>query len=199
MSPVHWTIQRALRIWIFIHLLLHPALLPTTGAETPYERQEIIRLNPTQFPTLPAGIRKELEHRDCTIPQPYNRPSASPVNVVQAEFAAKGQRDWAVLCSHNDISTILLFWGGPIQCAAQLHSRSDAGYIQGIGGGQKVFSREISAITPAEITALAENFGEGGYPKTEGQHQGLSDAFSGKASEVLYCVKGTWMAVAGAD
>jgi len=196
---MHWTIQRVLRIWIFFHLLLHPVLLPANGAETPHESQEIIRLNPAQFSDLPPRIRKELEQQECTIPQPYDRPSPSPANVVQAELAAKGQLDWAVLCSHKGISTILVFWGGPVHCPTKLDPRPDAGYLQGIGGGQKGFSREISAITPEEIRVLAENFGEGGYPPTEGQHQGLSDAFSGKASEVLYCVKGTWMPVAGAD
>lgn len=199
MSPIHRRVRKFFRVLVFAVPLLFPLLNVVIWAGKPHESQEIIRLNPAQFSDLPLRIRKELEQQECTIPQPYDLHSPSPANVLQAKLAAKGQLDWAVLCSYEGTSTILVFWEGPVQCATKLHPRPDAGYLQGIGGGQKGFSREISTITPEEITALAENFGEDGYPPPEGQHQGLSDAFRGKASEVLYCVNGTWIPVAGAD
>ena len=70
--------------------------------------QKIVRLSPSAFPELPANLVKELERRGCTIPQEAFTKRRH--NVVRAEFAQPGQTDWAVLCSVNRVSSILVFF-----------------------------------------------------------------------------------------
>src|SRR5215813_2278808 len=70
-------------------------------------------LSPGELSALPAAIKQELDNMGCRIPQAYE---AQPNNAVQGEFAKKGQRDWAVLCSKGGSSKLLIFWGGPAKC-----------------------------------------------------------------------------------
>jgi hypothetical protein len=71
--------------------------------------RKVVRLPPSAFPALPAGIVRELQRRGCTIPQAYFK---TPNNVASGQFAHPGQRDWAVLCSIKGASSILVFWNG---------------------------------------------------------------------------------------
>lgn len=75
----------------------------------PERKYSVVRLQPTAFPKLPKNLVTELKRRGCTIPQPYTDRRA---NVIQGEFATPGQRDWAVLCSANGFSSILVLWNG---------------------------------------------------------------------------------------
>jgi len=68
---------------------------------------QVTRLGPSAFPELPRNIRRELERRGCTIPQVWE--DRKPHNVIKGEFTRKGQTDWAVLCSLNRVSSILIF------------------------------------------------------------------------------------------
>ena len=68
---------------------------------------ETTRFQPTAFSELPEHIVAELQSRQCTIPQIYDDPE--PHNVISGEFKEKGQTDWAVLCSKDLISSILIF------------------------------------------------------------------------------------------
>ena len=199
MSLTPFLVRKICQLWFLVVPFWLLVFMGANWSGKPHETHEILRLTPSKFSDLPSDIREKLEHRGCTIPQPYDHLSSSPANVVQAEFATQGQLDWAVLCSRQGTSTILVFWGGPVQCATQLHGRSDAGYLQSIGRDQKGFSREISAITPGGMRALAEAFGEDRVSPPGEKHEGLSDAYLGKASEVLYCMNGTWVDMAGAE
>lgn len=58
---------------------------------------DVRRLQPNAFAQLPAKILRYLEAHQCTIPQNYA--DQLPHNVIRGEFARRGQRDWAVLCS----------------------------------------------------------------------------------------------------
>jgi hypothetical protein len=95
------------------------------------ERQ-IVRLPPASFPELPPAIARELQHRGCTIPQDVF--SRTPRNVISGEFARRGQKDWALLCSIKGSSSILVFWNGSAKNAAELNPADDLNYLQGLGG-----------------------------------------------------------------
>jgi hypothetical protein len=41
-------------------------------------------------------------------------------NVIRGEFARVGQLDWAVLCSRDGHSTILVLWGRPTSCPGEI-------------------------------------------------------------------------------
>jgi len=57
-------------------------------------------------------IREEIRSRGCMIPQQTlsdGGTSNQLQNVVQGEFFEKGKTSWAVLCSVNESSSILVF------------------------------------------------------------------------------------------
>src|ERR1700733_9184795 len=68
---------------------------------------QVTRPPPSAFAELPTRIKRELERRGCTIPQVSA--DQKPQNVIKGEFTGKGRTDWAVLCSKNHVSTILIF------------------------------------------------------------------------------------------
>src|SRR5262245_369361 len=68
------------------------------------------RLLPSAIPALPPAVRKELERRQCSIPQV---PSDTTLrNVIQGHLRRAGQLDWAVLCAVPGYSSVLVFWSG---------------------------------------------------------------------------------------
>lgn len=158
------------------------------------ERQ-IVRLPPTAFTRLPAAVVRELQRRGCTIPQEVF--SKTPNNAVRGQFARPGQMDWAVLCSVNGASSILVFWNGSANSPADLAVAEDKIYLQGLGGDKIGFSRGISAVGKDYITRHQVAFGGPKLPPID--HQGINDAFVGKASVVQYFFEGTWLQLAGAD
>lgn len=174
--------------------------LPRQGRSTAnqdWERaaREISRLSPSEFKELPAPIMKQLESRGCTIPQ--SAEFSAPHNVITGEFARKAQKDWAVLCSTQGKSTILVFWGGPAKCFAELASAKDRDYLQGIGDGRTGYSRKISPLGAKQVFAHSELHGGPKPPPPD--HQGIDDAFVGKASVIHYCHQGVWRELEGAD
>ena len=156
----------------------------------------IRRLPPDSFPQLPPAIRSALEARGCTVPQSFT--SEPPHNVVAGSFAHAGQQDWAVLCSRQDSSSVMIFWGGAKAGPPTEFTRAaDAGFLQGIGEGRIGYSRLLTAASPAQMREYAAAF-DGALPKRL-DHDGVEDAFAEKGSVVSYLDAGRWLALAGAD
>ena len=177
-------------------LLQPPVLLAQTPEEWQAAARNIRRLPPDSFPQLPAAIRSALRARGCTVPQSYV--DERPHNVISGQFARAQQQDWAVLCSRHDSSSVLIFWGASdTESPTELGRVRDAGYLQGIGEGRIGYSRIIEVASPATIREYAAAF-HGPLPETL-DHDGLEDAFAGKASALSYLDGGHWVALAGAD
>jgi hypothetical protein len=156
----------------------------------------IRRLPPADFPQLPRAVREALKQRRCTVPQSFY--PERPHNVVSGAFARPGQRDWAVLCSVEGRSAILIFWAGGVTLApAELAPADDATFLQGIGDGKIGYSRAIDRADTAWIREHAEAY-DGPLPKRL-DHDGINDAFVEKASQVLYYEDGAWQGLAGSD
>jgi hypothetical protein len=156
----------------------------------------IRRLPPEGFPQLPRVVRDALKKRRCTVPQSFY--PERPHNVVSGAFARPGQLDWAVLCSVDGRSAILVFWaGGVTQAPAELAPADDAAFLQGIGDGKIGYSRAIDRADTAWIREHAEAY-DGPLPKRL-DHDGIDDAFVEKASQVLYYEAGAWQTLAGSD
>lgn len=156
--------------------------------------RRIVRLAPSSFPGLPENLSKELEHRGCTIPQTN---STTPHNVIRGEYDKPRQMDWAVLCSIKDVSSILVFWNASEKNPAELASYEDRNFLQGVGGDEIAFSREITTVGNDFIMRHYEAYGGPKPPPID--HQGIDDAFVGKASGVHYFYNGQWMQLTGAD
>jgi len=155
----------------------------------------IRRLPPSAFGDLPEAIRRDLERRKCTVPQIWD--DSVPHNVVRGHFARPGQTDWAVLCSRNGVSAILVFWHESADTVAELDSMSDGTFLQGVGGGQIGYSRQIGVADSAFIN---RHYGWYGGPEPPPlDHEGIDDAFVEKASVVHYWYEGRWLRLTGAD
>lgn len=156
----------------------------------------ITRLSPSRFQLLPAPVKKDLARRGCTIPQ---SPEPKTIhNVIRGHFANPTQTDFAVLCSINGQSSILVYWAGnTLQPVARLATSGDEGYLQSLGPGPMSFSRVLS---PTNRNAILTYYREFKGPKPPPiDHQGIDDAFRGKASVIHYFYKGRWYQLAGAD
>jgi hypothetical protein len=154
------------------------------------------RLMPSKFPQLPISIRHTLTRRGCTIPQVWGE--SKPRNVVRGQFIQKGELDWAVLCSVNQVSSILVFRGVSPTVFADLVRQPDLTFLQTVtSGGIIGYSRGLAAVGREVIMSDYKAFGGEKPPPID--HQGVDDAFAGKASKILYFYHGKWLTLQGAD
>jgi hypothetical protein len=155
-----------------------------------------VRLKPSAFSQLPKSIVSYLEARGCTIPQIFGE--TKPHNVIRGEFAKSGQSDWAVLCSRNRVSAILVFWNGSTKSVAEIAPEDDKSYLQTIGeGGMAGFSRAIDVVDKDYILKHYREYNGKKPPPIK--HQGINDAYVEKASTVRYFYRGRWLELHGAD
>jgi hypothetical protein len=156
---------------------------------------QVTRLRPSAFPELPPAIVMDLQRRGCTIPQVPDIKGRH--NVIKGEFAKPGQTDWAVLCSANRASSVLIFWNGSEMNPAKIEMQDDADRLQGDANNKMVYSR---AIEPVDKTYIMKHYqAYGGEKPPPIDHQGINDEFVGKASVVLYLYHGKWLHLTGAD
>jgi hypothetical protein len=158
----------------------------------------VTRLSPEVFSRLPKPIMRYLKVRHCTIPQVWYE--SKPHNVIRGMFAKPHQYDWAVLCSRNKVSTILVFWGGSTRNPAKIASAPDKGYLQRVGGeeyGGIGFSRVITAVDRKYVLDHYREYGGPRPPPID--HQGIDDGYEEKASVVLYYYRRRWLELQGAD
>jgi hypothetical protein len=154
-----------------------------------------VRLDPDTFIGLPTPLRRELKRRGCTVPQTFTGRALQ--GVISGRFRSEKDVDWAVLCSRNRRSSILVFWGGSIDHVEELAPEPDASYLQQTGHGAIGFSRWIGVAGPSYIRRQHEKFG--GHTPPPLDHDGIEDAFVEKASVVLYWHEGQWLKLTGAD
>ena len=158
--------------------------------------EKTVRLSPGEFSELSNEIIKNLEKRGCTIPQIWHTKVLH--NVISGEFFKKGQTDWAVLCSVNQVSSVLIFWNGSTEKVAEIAKSDDIGYFQVVAGNDEMgFSREIYKVDKKYIIDHYISYGGTKPPPID--HEGINDAFVEKASVVLYLYRGKWRELQGAD
>ena len=157
--------------------------------------RRIVRFPPTAFPNLPVNVAGELKRRGCGIPQEAF--TKKPHNVINGEFAKPGQMDWAVLCSVNGISRILVFWSGSGKNPSEIALLEDRVFLQSLGGARIGYSRGISPVGRDFIMRHYQAYGGPTPPPID--HQGIDDAFIEKASVTWYFHGGKWWKLTGAD
>jgi len=156
--------------------------------------EQTVRLKPSTFRTLPSAVRTELEHRGCTIPQPSG--GGQPQNAVSGSFITAEQTDWAVLCSRNNRSTILVFRAGTSDHIDELAEEPDLQYLQVISRDNKIgYSRMLTALNAQSFRSRAI---KRSALKTI-NHDGVEDAFIEKGSLIWYWSGVKWVKVSGAD
>lgn len=152
------------------------------------------RFEPDRFPALPPTVRQAFTDINCRVPQLGL--TSGLASVIQGEFAAAGQRDWAALCSDGSASTVRVVWGGPARCEGGVGTGDDLQAMTVITTGVIGFDRRI---TPAAMTLI--NF----YLKRNGEtlperaaHDAIEDG-SEKMSLLYYCHAGRWLTLAGGN
>jgi len=169
------------------------------GWETRFGKaeRETLRLAPSAFPGFPEAVARELSDRGCLIPQWWFR--ETPHNVVSGAFRRPDQTDWAVLCSVERRSVILIFWNGSAETVEELPRSAsvDRNWLQGIGGDRIGFSRLIYAVGKSYILEHYDRYGGPEPPPID--HEGIGDAFAEKASTVNCWREGRWLELPGAD
>ncbi len=157
--------------------------------------KNIKRLRPTEFSQLPKSIVKALQVRRCQIPQSPDVPKLH--NIIRGKFANPTQNDWAVLCSRNHSSSILIFWNGSTKSVSEIEKSSDLDWLQGSSEGKIGYSR---IINPADKKYILDHYrGYGGPKPPLINHEGINVIFSGKASTIRYFHRKKWLRLQGAD
>ena len=155
----------------------------------------IERLPARAFPQLPAAVAAALDARKCQVPQPAER--NGPRNVIRGEFFAKGESGWAVLCAVNGSASLLVFRNDRGTHPDTLAAVEEKTHLQGLDGDKIGYSREIAPASPAFMLRHYRAYGGPAPPPLD--HQGIDDAFLGKASVTWYYYQGKWRCLQGAD
>lgn len=149
--------------------------------------QAIERIGIAQFADVPTEVSREITDMGCAVPQAWG--TQLPHNVISGEFAAAGQIDWAVLCSREGSSEIVIIWGGDSRCPALANRSSDRSYLQDTGVDGILFSRQISAVSSE---ALTERWVGPATDDVVAVHDAIADAFIEKGATGFYCAGGRW-------
>jgi hypothetical protein len=150
-------------------------------------------LPPATFTELPAPILRDLEKRHCMIPQTYE--AKSPENVIHGAFRENGTRDWAVLCSQDGSSTLLVYWNGSAVKPAELAMQADTDTADPHDETNLLgYARGIDPASPKGIDEVLANKPYGPF-----DHDGIKDAHIEKTSVIHYFKNGTWMTLQGSE
>jgi hypothetical protein len=156
--------------------------LEVSGQSMPYR---IRRLPLAAFPELPGAVRVVLEERHCTVPQTYE--ARRPENVIHGEFLEKGSRDWAVLCSHDGTSAILVFRSNALALPIELESNRDVDRLQARLNGTLGFAWGLDIAKAGIMQRIAG--GKAGMF----DHDGIQVSIVEKSSRIHYFHDGSWM------
>jgi hypothetical protein len=184
-------------MWFSVAMVLLLCVAARAAAQDQWDRANAAtrRLPPSEFTELPAIVLEGLEARGCRIPQTYWDNKRH--NVIKGQFIEPGQFDWAVLCSRNDTSRILIFRSGLADTPDALREVLDRNYLQSIGNGQIGFSRFLAVVDSTYIQKHAERHPGSSLPPLD--HEGINDVFLEKGSLVWYWYGGRWLQLPGAD
>jgi hypothetical protein len=156
---------------------------------------KIRRLPVEAFPELPPAVAGVLRARNCRAPQPSA--GGTPRNVIRGEFFAKGEAGWAVLCSVNNSTELLAFRNDRDTNPQTVVTSDDENYLQGLDGDNIGYSREVTA---AGRDSIMRHYRANGGPEPPPiDHQGIDDAFLGKASITWYFHNDRWLRLQGDD
>jgi hypothetical protein len=150
---------------------------------------------PSAFVQLPLKIQSELQSRGCQIPRPYT--GTANANVIRGQFARRGQTDWAVLCSKEKISSILVFWNGSETTPAEIDPAPDGNFLTPLENGKAGYARAIAPVGNQFIMTHFKAYGGPQPPPID--HEGIDDEFLEKGSTVHYFYEGQWLELTGSD
>jgi hypothetical protein len=150
------------------------------------------RFSADRFPSLPPSVRQEFLAMNCQVPQPSL--TGGPSNVIEGEFAAKGQRDHAALCSDGTTSLIRIVWGGEARCEDSLGARQDVDVMATTAPGKTAFARALGVASIEQINRYLMRRGDA-LPEPP-SHDAIEDTI-GRGGLVYYCREQHWVMIPG--
>ena len=192
---IRWSERRGLRAEI-----VAAALVLSTGAvqaQPNASLDAIRRLRPVAFTSLPLAVRRDLERRSCLVPQPYDARILK--NVIHGSFTAARVSEWAVLCSVNDTSRILIYRiDRGVRLLDSLGRAWDGASVQGIGGKRWGYSRLIRTMAVRKTSRWRHDVDGHPIPQPV-DHDAIEDIFEDKGAEAFYYAAGRWYRQVTAD
>ena len=180
----------------FALTILAVSVFAYSDVETDVEEQmKRVTLDPVvAFPDLPKPVIAALKSLNCKVPQVFK--TEKPQNVIRGSFAAKGQMDWAALCSIHGVSRIEMFWGGSTRCPSELEPIADRVYLE-VTDKAVNYGRAIQPLERKYIEAFNSKNDRPIPPPVS--HDGIDDELVGTSSVVHYCRAGQWLKLPGSD
>lgn len=158
--------------------------LQIAGQSRPYRLR---RLPLSSFPELPPSVRSVLAQRSCMVPQTWE--ARRPENVIHGAFYQAGHEDWAVLCSHDGESSLLVFRDG-IGVPVELASHRDLDRLVPTNvSGRFGYSWGIDPVSPSRLRQFA--------PGQRFDHDGIEDSVIEHSSVIHIYRDNRWMAIEG--
>ncbi len=160
--------------------------------------KNIIYLPPSDFKDLPSTIVKYLNNQGYKIPQPYfYKSGGKKYNAIKSRFYSPNKYDWAIMCSKENRSKVLVFISGSTKNIDSILEFENTDGLQGIGDENVGFSLGIEIVGKKYIMNHYKAYGGPKPPPIN--HDGIDFIFYGKASVVYYNYKGKWLKLQGAD
>ncbi|WP_457097995.1 hypothetical protein [Lysobacter sp. P5_B9] len=185
-------------IFIVLTLLLVAGSARSQAAGKP-DAAAIPMRDPAEFPALPVNIRQDLERRGCRVPQNQEAGPNTRTNVVSGHFRSATQKDWAVLCSRDGSSALIVYWHGDVKDVLVEPASPDIEWMQGAGPEEWHYTRYIATATPKVIRDLADAFGDPAELPSPLDHDGIEEGDAAKASSIRYWHQGRWLDLTGMD
>jgi len=165
--------------------LIESGQVDLAGQSVPYL---IRRLPLNAFPDLPDAIAGQLNQRHCLIPQSYQ--AHHPENVVHASLERAGSSDWALLCSANGQTSLLVFFGSTPGRAAVLTTTPERQRLQTHdSSGVLGFDWAIDPASP-DAVHQAQSGLERKPPKID--HDALADSTVDRKTLYRFYSRGAW-------
>lgn len=158
--------------------------LQIAGQSYPYRLR---RLPLSSFPELPPSVRGVLAQRGCMIPQTWE--ARRPENVVHGAFFQSGHQDWAVLCSQNGESSLLVFRDG-IGVPVELASYKDTNRLAPTNeNGYLGYAWGLDTASPTRLRQFA--------PGQRFDHDGIEASIIEHSSVLHFYRDGQWITIEG--
>lgn len=150
----------------------------------------------TAFHGCPKPSGAELKRRECVVPQTYA--DTTRHNVVTGAFTTKTAVEWAVLCSVQRESRILVLDAAAGTVVDSLQKDADRDWLQTIGEGKIGFSR-LHGVLPMSAMKEGTRDDDGKLIPQPIDHDAINEYFLEKAGGAYYRTGGRWYRIMTSD
>ncbi|MBE2245615.1 MAG: hypothetical protein IAE67_00005 [Candidatus Competibacteraceae bacterium] len=148
--------------------------------------------SPQYLSNLPAGVRAKLIELKCLIPKSLN----GSTNVISGRFVNSSEISWAVVCSREAQSSILVFKENTGNKYDELGRWNEDHWLV-TDRNKSFYRREISSVDKSYIMEHYQSYGGQSPPKIK--YEAINDGYLEMSSTVYYFNENQWLKLTGAD